>query len=86
MKKEYAVQTRNKEHSTKWDDYSDIVDTQTEAKKLFNDQLSRSKAWRDDKKITRLVSFVVNDHSVPLINRPAQGCTILEVLDYHEDK
>lgn len=88
MSKQWAVQTRDKEYSTRWDEYSDIFDTEREAMKGYFDRLSRNKHYAENqnKKITRLVSFTVNDPSVPIHERPANGCLIIEVLEYHEDK
>ncbi len=89
MIKQWAIQSKDKEYATKWDDYSTIFDDLKSAKKGFIDHLSRDKDPYNshrEKKITRLVSFVVLDNSVSIDNRPGKGCTILEVLDYHEAK
>lgn len=89
QKKYYAVQTRNKHHSTKWNDYADILDTEKEGRAKFTQQLidNRNPYFpNEDKIITRLVSFIVIDDSVAWRDRPNQGCIILEVLEYHEEK
>lgn len=88
----YAIQERNKNYSTKWDSYATIFDNEKDARNGFQDHILNLKNpkydWEQDKqkKIARLVSFIVTDNNVAFRDRPEMGCIILEVLEYYEDK
>lgn len=86
MAKQYAIQTRNKEHYTQWDDCYSFFDTESEGKKAFRQKVLDHKDYLYTKKTMRLVSFTVLDKTVPEKQRPAKGCAISEVLDFYEDK